>query len=216
MFKWIERFLFFITQKIVLLIVFLVLFLIGLWVYQNINLFFNTKNTPNIKFTQYSDLIQSQNQTKPTSKEHTQSQKALFNTYVQNIVSSLSQLPDKDIDKTDLSKRIEFTVKIKSYIYPPDLQLSYAKSLAKLTQDMVKMEHQDIYVDKFFKWYDQEFARQVEAKKQHNTNHHIAGINTNNAYVLFLINNALGVLLLLVTILAILRIEKNTRKQKSQ
>lgn len=211
MFRWIERILFFITQKVALLIVLLALFLIGFLVYKNISQqYFDTKNTLNIKLSQYQDSIQSQKQANnPAPTSATQNQKALFNAHVQNITRSLMQLPDADIDKTDLNQKIKLLVEMKSYSYPQNLQLIYVESLAKLTQGMIKMSQKNVSVDGFLEWYDREFARQVEGKNRHNTSH-LAGVANMNIFAI--LPTAGSVFVFFIIILAILRIEKNTRK----
>lgn len=213
MFRWIERFLFFVTHKVLLSVVVLLFIAMGFLGYQAVKQqYFNAENTPNLQLKQYQNLMQGQRQTHNTPPATlTQNQEKTFNMYIDNIVRSLQQLPDADIDKNDLSQRIKLLVQIKSYTYPQNLQLSYAQSLAKLTKDMVKMNREDIHVDKFLQWHDREFAQQVKAQ---NSNRNYRNINIQNANVfsiLMIISSFLGAFLLFIAVLAVLRIEKNTR-----
>lgn len=213
MFRWTERVLFFITQKLV----FLAFIAVGFLGYQMLSTqYFNANNTPNIQFGKYQNLIQNQKLAdNPNTQLRTENQQRLFNIHIRNIVDSLTQLPDADIDKTDLSQRIKLLVEIKSHIYSQDLQLSYAQSLAKLTKNLVQMNREDIHIDQFFEWHDREFAKQFKTnlRKNHKKIRHISDINSHNLFSIFkMLSKVLGVFLLFVMILAILRIEKNSRK----
>lgn len=214
MFRWIERVLFFITHKVVLLTVLLALIAGGFLGYQSLKQYFDVGNISGIQLSQYQNWLQNQQQTDNTAPEPlVQNQEEYFDAYIRSIVHSLEQLPDANIDKTDLNQRITLLVKIKSYTYPQDLQLSYAKSLAKLTANMIKNKQENLNIDQFFEWHDHEFAKQAKAKKQNNAQHHYANMqNTSVFFILMMISSISGIFLLFITMLAILRIEKNTRQ----
>ena len=124
-------------------------------------------------------------------------------------------MPDSVVSKTDLQDRVEILVKIKTSAYSKELQLAYAASLAELTpQLIINTDKHQIDVDDFLKWHDQEFSTQVSIQTRRNLlkmnsvkAQKAAGFVTLNMAVV-----VLGVFIMFVIMLAMLRIEQNTRQ----
>ncbi len=137
-----------------------------------------------------------------------------FDKYTQQIISHLQQLPDEVINKTNMQHRITALLRIKSNPYTRTLQLAYVQSLAKLTKRALNAENDQINIEGLLHWHDQIFAQQVNQKTQGNllkmgmvkTQQMIGFIALGMAAA------ALGIFIMFVMMLAMLRIEQNTRK----
>ena len=136
-----------------------------------------------------------------------------FDLAVSQIINQLKQLPDDSIDKEGLETNVKILVKIKSNPYVKELQLAYAQSLAKLTKHLVNVGGKDINVDDFFAWHDKEFAKQVDVQTQSNIQKmsSLKSERANGMIALGMGAAALAVFIMLVMMLVVLRIEKNTR-----
>jgi hypothetical protein len=84
---------------------------------------------------------------------------------------------------------------------------------------MVDVGGSQVNVDNFIKWHDQEFAKQVDVNKQLNIQQYflfkLASITIDEAIGFAILGAAalmLGIFIIFVMMLAMLRIEKNTRK----
>ncbi|RUM85230.1 MAG: hypothetical protein DSZ19_01830 [Candidatus Thioglobus sp.] len=123
-------------------------------------------------------------------------------------------MPDSVVSKVNLRDRVEILVKIKTSAYSKELQLAYATSLAELTPQLINTNNHQIDVDDFLKWHDQEFSTQVNLQTQRNLlkmssvkAQKVAGFITLNMAAA-----ALGIFIMFVMMLAMLRIEQNTRQ----
>lgn len=134
--------------------------------------------------------------------------------HIESITTALDSLPDSTLDKVDLKQRVKILVKLKSNDYTQAMQLAYAQSLAKLTQQMVNVSGEKTNINDFIQWHDQAFFQQVKAQKRSN----FLKISTLKAekatgfFVLVVATALLGIFILLVMMLALLRIERNTRQ----
>ncbi len=91
--------------------------------------------------------------------------------------------------------------------------MAYATSLAELTPRLINTNNHQIDIDDFLKWHDQEFSTQVNLQTQRNLlkmssvkAQKVAGFITLNMAAA-----ALGIFIMFVMMLAMLRIEQNTR-----
>lgn len=136
-----------------------------------------------------------------------------FDLAVSQIINQLKQLPDDSINKEGLETNVKVLVKIKSNPYVEELQLAYAQSLAKLTKTLVTVGGSDINVDDFFAWHDKEFAKQVDQQTQNNIQKmsNLKSERANGMIALGMSMAALAVFVMLVMMLVIFRIERNTR-----
>ncbi|HIG88691.1 hypothetical protein [Candidatus Thioglobus sp.] len=225
MLKSIEKNFFIIVQRLGLffaLIAFVLVVVMSFISYDKINASISNKsNVPAIEFAKYQNPISAQTkdeiQALNTKEEDKFNQE--FNTHIEKIVANLERLPEDVIDKTDLKQNVSILVKIKSNPYTKELQLAYAKSLARLIKQMVDVGGSQVNVDNFIKWHDQEFAKQVDVNKQLNIQQYflfkLASITIDEAIGFAILGAAalmLGIFIIFVMMLAMLRIEKNTRK----
>ena len=223
MLRSIERVFFWFVQRIELmfaLVSFVAVIILGFVSYEKLNTkASDTISVPVIYFSQYQNSVNDQQQnieksiTKTVDVFNSQDQSA-FLADIDTIVSSLEQLIDQVVSKNNLRDRVEMLVKIKSSVYSKELQLAYAASLAELTQKMVKVSGDQIDVDDFIDWHDKEFSTQVGIQTQRNLlkmnsikSQKIAGFVTLNMAAAML-----GIFIMFVMMLAMLRIEKNTRR----
>lgn len=137
-----------------------------------------------------------------------------FDLQVERIISNLQLLPDGVIDPSDLKFNIKVMIKIKSNTYSQALKLNYVESLAKLTKQLVSVGGNKVDVVDFLHWHDQEFAHQVDRQTQQNLiNIGAARANQMTGFIsLAMAGAALGFFIMFVMMLAMLRIERNTRK----
>ncbi len=225
MLKSIEKNFFVIVQRLGIffaLIAFILVITLGFVSYDKINNQTNAQsNIPVIEFAKYQNPISAQTKDKDqgldTKKEDKFNKE--FDAYIEKIATNLEKLPEKVIDKTDLRQNVKILVKIKSNPYSQELQLAYAKSLAKLTKQMVNVSGSQVNVDDFIKWHDQEFAKQVDENKNLNIQQYLLFKLTSMTIqetigfaVLGITAVMLGFFIMFVMMLAMLRIEKNTRK----
>jgi len=172
MLRSIEKNFFKIVQRLGLLFAilsFAAVVILGITSYQKINIEATDQiDTPVIHFADYQNPISAQEVEITTDLKENDVFNQEFDAQVADIVAALDTLPDTSIDKTDLAQKVKILVKIKSNDYPKNLQLTYAKSLAKLTKQMVNVGGEKTNVDEFIRWHDQEFVKQVNAQTQNN------------------------------------------------
>ncbi|SMN00993.1 hypothetical protein SPONL_1653 [uncultured Candidatus Thioglobus sp.] len=132
----------------------------------------------------------------------------VFDTRIDSIVSALNNMSDKVVDKADLKQRVIISTKAKLAKYPQSLQLSYVKSLARLTKQIANVGA-EVDMDDLTQWHDQSFLQQAKAKDESNFLQ-IGQIQIEKSAYLS-IREILIAFMLLVIVLAVLRIEKNTR-----
>ncbi|MDG2395043.1 hypothetical protein, partial [Candidatus Thioglobus sp.] len=128
--------------------------------------------------------------------------------------ANLQSLPDGVIDPADLQFNIKVMIKIKSNSYSQALKLNYVESLAKLTKQLVSVGGRQVNIDDFLQWHDQEFTRQVDQQRQQNLMK-IGTARTDQMMGIIsmaMTGAALGFFIMFVMMLAMLRIERNTRK----
>ena len=137
-----------------------------------------------------------------------------FDTYIEQIMANLQALPNEVIGKNDAQFQIKVMIKIKSNAYVPALKLNYVESLSRLTRQLVNVGGNQVNIDEFLHWYDQEFARQVEQQTQQNLiKMGTAKSDQMTGFIsLGMMGAALGFFIMFVMMLAMLRIEKNTRQ----
>jgi hypothetical protein len=113
-----------------------------------------------------------------------------------------------------MQHRIKILLRIKSNPYTKTLKLAYVQSLAKLTKRALNTENSQINIENLLHWHDQMFVQQVNQQTQGNllkmgtvkTQQMIGFIALGMSAV------ALGIFIMFVMMLAMLRIEQNTRK----
>ncbi|MBC8493987.1 MAG: hypothetical protein ISR70_03030 [Candidatus Thioglobus sp.] len=137
-----------------------------------------------------------------------------FDAHVERIIANLQALPEGVINQADLQFKIKVMIKIKSNDYPQPLRLSYVKSLDKLTKQLVNVGGNQVDIDDFLHWHDQEFARQVDQQTQQNLMRiGSAREDQMTGFIsLSMAAMALGFFIMFVMMLAMLRIERNTRR----
>lgn len=166
---------------------------------------------------QSSQLIQEQKISQDLDKNDRFNQ--VFNRHVDDIATSLDNLPDSVVDKADLKQKVRVLVKIKSNDYSQDLKLAYAQSLSGLLQQLVEKNTSDVNIDEVIQWHDQTFAQQVNNKQQSalqkNLFVQLSTLEAQDAIrFMFILAAAVALcfFILFVMMLAMLRIERNTRK----
>ncbi len=136
-----------------------------------------------------------------------------FDAQIDRIIDNLESLPEGVINQADLQFKIKVMIKIKASTYSQALKLSYVKSLATLTKQLVNVGGDQVNIDDFLHWHDQEFSRQVDYQTQQN----LLKMGTARAdqltgfISLGMAAAALGFFIMFVMMLAMLRIERNTR-----
>jgi hypothetical protein len=218
MLKSIEKSFLKIVQRLGLLLAilsFTAVVILGITSYQKINIEATDQiDTPMIHFADYQNPISAQEVEIATDLNENDTFNQEFDVQVSDIVAALDTLPNTSIDKTDLAQKVKILVKIKSNDYPKNLQLTYAKSLAKLTKQMVNVGGEKTNVDEFIRWHDQEFIKQVNAQTQNNFLR-MGSLKAEKATgfaMLAAAAAALGIFIMFVMMLAMLRIERNTRQ----
>ena len=223
MLRFIERNFFIVVQRIGLLfalIAFAAVIVLGMVSYEKINTRASDSiNSPVIEFAKYQNPISVESasiQKEPINSQERQQGKfgQEFNQHIQTIIVNLQALPDDVINKTDMQDKIGILVKIKSSSYTPKLQLAYAASLAKLTKQVVNVGGDQVNIDDFLRWHDQEFAKQVDAQTQGNIVRMgaLKSERMTGFIALGMAATALGIFIMFVMMLVMLRIEQNTRK----
>jgi hypothetical protein len=218
MLRSIEKNFFKIVQRLGLLFAilsFAAVVILGITSYQKINIEATDQiDTPVIHFADYQNPISAQEVEITTDLKENDVFNQEFDAQVADIVAALDTLPDTSIDKTDLAQKVKILVKIKSNDYPKNLQLTYAKSLAKLTKQMVNVGGEKTNVDEFIRWHDQEFVKQVNGQTQNNFLR-MGSLKAEKATgfaMLAAAAAALGIFIMFVMMLVMLRIERNTRQ----
>ncbi|BBB22911.1 conserved hypothetical protein [Abyssogena phaseoliformis symbiont OG214] len=225
MLRFIEKNFFIIVQRIGLLFALVSLIAVialGVVSYEKINTQVSDKiENPVVDFDQYQnsraptnnikiylDVNQSLKQDEQNSFERE------FDKYTQQIINHLQQLPDKIINKADMQYRIKILLKIKSNPYTKTLQLAYVQSLEKLIKQALNIENNRINIEGLLHWHDQMFAQQVNQQTQGNLLK-MGAVKTQQMIgfiALGMVVVALGIFIMFVMMLAMLRIEQNTRK----
>lgn len=224
MLKFIEKNFFIIVQRIGLLFALVSLIavvVLGVVSYEKINTQVNSKiENPAVDFDQYQNSralignITHLEVDQSLKQDEQNSFTREFDKYTQQIISHLQQLPDEVINKTDMQHRIKILLRIKSNPYTKTLKLAYVQSLAKLTKQVLNTENSQINIENLLHWHDQMFVQQVNQQTQGNllkmgtvkTQQMIGFIALGMSAV------ALGIFIMFVMMLAMLRIEQNTRK----
>ena len=137
-----------------------------------------------------------------------------FDTQIEQIITNLQALPNGALDKSELQFQIKVMIKIKSNAYSPELKLSYVESLSRLTKQLVNVGGDQVNIDEFLHWYDQEFAYQVHQQTQQNLMK-MGTVRTDQMtgfISLGMLGAALGFFIMFVMMLVMLRIERNTRR----
>jgi len=177
-------------------------------------------NTPIISLAKYQnpislqvDNVESQQSIGNTKKNTQILFDQEFDAYIEQIMTNLQMLPHQTVESSDAQFQTKVMIKIKSNVYVPALKLSYVKSLSKLTRQLVNVGGNQVNIDEFLHWYDQEFARQVELQTQQNLiKMGTAKSDQMTGFIsLAMMGAALGFFIMFVMMLAMLRIEKNTR-----
>lgn len=209
MFRFIEKSFLKITQVVGLLFATIVLIMAVILAYNKINIKNEKADVPVIKFADYQKMVLTQEQEIAKNLGNNQRFEQEFNSYIEDIVAALSNLSDKVVDKDNLKQKVKISSKIKINQYPQSVQLAYVESLAKLT-NQVAVVNADVNVDELSSWHDQSFFRQIQEKNK--TNFVRIGLLQieKTAYSAFW--EALAIFTMLVIMLAVLRIEQNTRK----
>jgi hypothetical protein len=218
MLRSIEKNFFKIVQRLGLLfamLAFVAVIFLGVTSYQKINIEANNQiDTPVINFADYQNPISAQEAKISADLKENDTFNQEFDTQVADIVAALETMPDTSIDKTDLAQKVKILVKIKSNDYPQNLQLAYAKSLAKITKQMVIVGSEKTNVDEFVKWHEQEFTKQVNTQTQNNflSMGSLKAEKATGYAMLGAAAAALGIFIMFVMMLVMLRIERNTRQ----
>ncbi|MDC9715528.1 MAG: hypothetical protein PSN36_06925 [Gammaproteobacteria bacterium] len=199
-----------ITQIIGLLFAIIALVVAVYVGYNKINIKADDKvDVPKIKLADYQKLIRTQETRIAKDLSNNQRFNQIFNTHIDNIVNALGNLSDKVIDKTDLRQKVKISTRTKLNQFPQSLQLAYVESLEKLTRQIANVGG-EIDMDNFIKWHDQAFFQKMKEKDRRNFLQIGSLQIEKSAY--FAIWEALAIFMMLVIMLSVLRIEKNTRK----
>ena len=137
-----------------------------------------------------------------------------FDAQIEQIITNLQALPNEVLDENDLQFQIKVMIKIKSNAYSPELKLSYVESLSRLTKQLVNVGGDQVNIDEFLQWHDQEFAYQVNEQAQQNLmKMGTARTDQMTGFIsLGMLGAALGFFIMFVMMLVMLRIERNTRR----
>ena len=194
--------------------------LLGYGAYHKFNLSDNSPSSlPSVDLSDYqsSKKIQAQKISYDLDKNdrfnHT------FNRHVEDIETSLDNLPDSVVEKADLGQKVRVLVKIKSDGYSQDIKLAYAQSLSQLLQQLVEQNPSEININELIQWHDQSFSKQVDEQQQSVIQKNLfVQLSTLEAQdgirfmFIFAAALALSFFIMFVMMLAMLRIERNTRK----
>ncbi len=198
-----------ITQMTGLLFAIIILIMAGILGYDNISITDEKSDIPAIQFADYQKIARNQEDKIAKNLGKNQQFEQEFNAHIDDIVIALSNLSDQVVDKNNLKQKVKVSSKIKLNRYPQSVQLSYVQSLAKLI-NQVAIVGAKVNIDELTNWHDQSFFRQI----QENSEANFIKIGTvkikQNIYSALW--NALLIFAMLVIMLAVLRIERNTRK----
>ncbi|CAB5503724.1 hypothetical protein [uncultured Gammaproteobacteria bacterium] len=210
MFRFIEKSFLKITQILGLLFATIVLVVAVIVSYNKIDVKADDKiDTPVVKFADYQKLIRNQKAKISKNLDNNQRFDKTFNAYIDDIVSALSGLSDNVIDKTDLKQKVKISSKVKLSQYPQSVSVAYVKSLAKLTNQVAIVDVK-VNMDELVNWHDQSFFQQIKEKDKRNFLQVGPLRIEKSAYSAMW--EVLAIFMLLVIMLAVLRIEQNTRK----
>ncbi|CAC9590680.1 hypothetical protein BPUTSESOX_715 [uncultured Gammaproteobacteria bacterium] len=210
MFRFIEKSFLKITQILGLLFATIVLVVAVIVSYNKIDVKADDKiDTPVVKFADYQKLIRNQKAKISKNLDNNQRFDKTFNAYIDDIVSALSGLSDNVIDKTDLKQKVKISSKVKLSQYPQSVSVAYVKSLAKLTNQVAIVDVK-VNMDELVNWHDQSFFQQIKEKDKRNFLQVGPLRIEKSAYSTMW--EVLAIFMLLVIMLAVLRIEQNTRK----
>ncbi len=225
MFKFIENNFFLIVHRIGFLFALISLALIvflGVFSYEKISSRATDEiSAPSIELAKYQNPISLQVEPEQTSQVVSiieDDSQVIFNqkfdAQIEQIITNLQALPDEALDKSDLQFQIKVMIKIKSNAYSPELKLSYVESLSRLTKQLVNVGGDQVNVDEFLHWYDQEFAYQINEQTQQNLmKMGTARTDQMTGFIsLGMLGAALGFFIMFVMMLVMLRIERNTRR----
>ncbi len=211
MFKFIEKSFLKITQIVALLFATIVLVVAVIVSYNKVDIKIEGKvDTPVVKFADYQKFTRTQEEKISKNLDDNQHFDKTYNTYIDDIATTLGGLSDNVVDKTDLKQKVKISSKVKLAPHPQPTQLAYLESLAKLT-NQVAIVGAKVNMDELIKWHDQSFFQQVKEKDQRNFLQIGPVRIEKNAYSAMW--EALAIFTMLVIMLAVLRIEQNTRKK---
>jgi hypothetical protein len=200
-----------ITQLVGLLFAIATLIMIAFMAYNKINI--NAENevhVPAVKFSDYQKLINNQAVKISHNLESNRNFDREFNAHINDIVIALNSFPDNIVDKADLRQKVKISTKVKLNQYPQSLQLAYMQSFAKLLRQVATVGA-EVNVDDLTKWHDHTFFQKVKARNKQSFLQIGSVSIEKTAYSE--IWKALLMFMLLVIMLAVLRIEKNSRKK---
>jgi heme/copper-type cytochrome/quinol oxidase subunit 2 len=219
-----EKSFFYIVRKLgflFALISLIIIIFLGLFSYERIdNITTNTSINPVIELGKYQNSISVTIKPKPVDispKNHKLQDKLnytkTFNAQINHIISNFKSLSKNTISQADLQFKIKAMIEINVNTYAQTLKLSYVKSLSILTKQLVNVGDK-VDINDFLHWYDKEFAQQVQYQTQQNLlKISTAKIDQMTIFMsLGMVAIALGFFIMFVMMLAMLRIEKNTRK----
>ncbi|MBT3277717.1 hypothetical protein [Candidatus Thioglobus sp.] len=225
MFKFIENNFFLIVHRIGFLFALISLALIvflGVFSYEKLSSRATDEiSAPSIELAKYQNPISLQVETEKASQAvsvvEDDSQVVFnqkFDTQIEQIITNLQALPNEVLDENDLQFQIKVMIKIKSNAYSPELKLSYVESLSRLTKQLVNVGGDQVNIDEFLHWHDQEFAYQVNEQTQQNLmKMGTARTDQMTGFIsLGMLGAALGFFIMFVMMLVMLRIERNTRR----
>ncbi|CAC9449307.1 hypothetical protein BSPLISOX_2694 [uncultured Gammaproteobacteria bacterium] len=210
MFGFIEKSFLKTTQVLGLLFATIILVMVVIMSYNKVDIKADDKvDTPVVKFADYQKLIRRQEVKISKNLDNNQRLNKTFNAYIDDIVSALSGLSDTVIDKTDLKQKVKISSKAKLSQYSQSVSVAYVQSLAKLTHQVAIVDAK-VNMDDLVKWHDQSFFQQIS--KQDKRNFLQIGPLRIEKSAYSMMWEALAIFMLLVIMLAVLRIEQNTRK----
>ncbi len=210
MFRFIEKKFFKITQVIVLLSVAVMLVVVITTSYNNIDIRAQSDtDMPVVKFADYQKFTRIQEEKISKNLKENQYFDKIYNAHIDNIVATLGRLSANMVDKVDLKQKVKISNKIKLEPYSPSTSIAYLESLTKLINQVAIVDAK-VNIDELIDWHDQSFFQQVHENDQRNFLQ-VGPIRIErNAY--FAVLETLTIFTMLIIALAVLRIEKNTRK----
>lgn len=210
MFRLVERSFLKITQIVGMLFAAIMLVIIIVVSYNNIDIRAqDSADVPIVKFADYQKFTHTQEAAISQNLKDNQNFDKTYNIYIDNIVATLESLSDNVVGITDIKQKVKILSKVKLTPYPQSIQLTYLESLAKLTNQVAIVDAK-VNMDELVGWHDQSFFQQLKAKDQRNFLQISSVRIEQNAYSKIL--EALAIFMILVIMLAVLRIEQNTRK----
>lgn len=202
------------------IIAFSAVVLLGYGAYHKFNLSDNApSNLPSVDLSYYQSSKKIQAQKISYDLDKNDRFNHAFNRHVEDIETSLDNLPDSVVEKADLGQKVRVLVKINSDGYSQDIKLAYAQSLSQLLQQLVEQNPSEININELIQWHDQSFSKQVDEQQQSAIQKNLfVQLSTLEAQdgirvmFIFAAALALGFFIMFVMMLAMLRIERNTRQ----